>query len=713
MAKNFSASMLQGMLLGVFSALIFFIFEWLLSSIYAEISVRTYLFFFLLYLATGLIAGGFVGSFLKFISDRMQKFESIFQNPNLLPAAILSISFFLYGFYYLNEKITPGVGIFAPVSLAANLIYFLFTLLIFRIALGAPTKDRQPYFAYLTMAVLPLSLLLACNFRFFLWHAPVTFNQELFTATFGFGFVGLIGIGISRTLVSFASIKQVNVMSTLASTGLAIVFVGIIAWSGRPSTASYQIHEVKAPLQSQLKSPKNIIWIVMDTARRDHVSIYGDERKLTPNIDAFAKEALIFKRAVSSAPWTIPSHASMFTGMFPSKHAANRGVPGGKFTNPLSPENLTIAEILQSHGYDTACMAANVAGLSREFGFSQGFNYYFDGRPLAFHLLFGHALMRVPKSVRKNILRTNEICLTSEMNGIVFDWLERRSKAPPFFLFINLMEAHDGIEHIPEPYYSMLGYDKEKFDAVLKKIDQRKVVRFEQEITEKEIRMLETVVDRRVHYMDFHIGKLLEKLKSEGVYDDAFIIITSDHGELNGEHRSFGHNTDLYNELIWIPLIVKYPGNSNQGFSEQTVQNIDIMPELLHSLGIEIPEQVQGQPFAEVTHDIIAELFEQKKAQALLYPERYFRDLRAIFKNVDGDSLKYIWSSNGKDELYDMSSDVNESINLVEQKPEVVTHLDKYLSDWLNSFEPVKAGKGEMKYTKEIEERLRSLGYLK
>jgi len=159
---------------------------------------------------------------------------------------------------------------------------------------------------------------------------------------------------------------------------------------------------------------------------------------------------------------------------------------------------------------------------------------------------------------------------------------------------------------------------------------------------------------------------------------------------------------------------VKYPGAAKTGFSDRTVQNIDIMPELLMNLNIPIPEEVQGQPFNQVNHQIISELFEQKKAQALLFPERYYRDLRAIYSNVDGDSLKYIWSSIGKDEMYDMATDAFERNNLVQLKPEAVKKLEQELNSWLKSFSPIGSdSQGEIKYSKEVEERLRSLGYLK
>ncbi|MFQ5636725.1 MAG: sulfatase [bacterium] len=709
MTKSYAVYIFLGAVTGAIGGMILFSSELFLGSIYAQISPGTYLLFLAAYVTAGVFGGSLLGMLSKAVYDKFQPFKK--HEANFLPASFVLVLFFLYGFYYINEKLTPGVGVFAPLSLIANILFLLLSLVVFRIGLSSAAGTNQ-IASFFNIAALPLSGLVALNFRFFLWHSPEMATGELFVAVLSFGAIGIAGMTIARWLNTFAGKRTASLtlaLNLVAALGLLVVF----AWSGRPSAASFLSHE---PVVSSntLPSAKNIIWIVMDTARRDQISIYGGDRVLTPNIDALSEDALVFSQAVSSAPWTIPSHASMFTGMFPSKHAAHRGVPGGKFTNPLAKENVTIAEMLSERGFQTACVAANVAGLSRQFGLAQGFDYYFDGRPIAYSLFWGKLLSAMPEKFRANVLRTNEICLSSEINGIAFDWLEQRTPKEPFFLFINYMEPHDGVEYIPEPYHSLFGFDQAEYERVFSGFQQSKVVHFEQEVTPEQFEMVNRLLARRIYFMDHHIGNLIQKLQEGGLYDNAFIIITSDHGELNGEHNSFGHNTDLYNELVWVPLIVKYPGSAQTGVIHKTVQNIDIMPELLSQLGIEIPDEVQGQPFEQVSHEIIAELFEQKKAQALLYPERYYRDLRAIFANIGSDSLKYIWASNGKLELYDMRTDRKELNNLAEKKPEFVTRLDERMTQWESSFSPVTSdNKGKMKYTKEIQDRLRSLGYIK
>jgi len=712
MKKGNTKPVLTGASLGLSGGLILFFSELLAIYAHTEIDVRTYVFFLLLFLVTGTLGGALLGIFLNFLRNKFSSTKIVAENANFFPASFLASIYFLYGFYYINQILTPGMGMVQPVSLAANLLFAIFILVMFLVASGYPSSSKGAVRTFVESSLLPLGLLVALNVRLFIWQPPQTQTRELFFGVLGFGLAGVLGILISRTAAKLLANRPA--FSLIFNGVLTLFALYAFSLSGPPSASSFQIHPPANLTMMHPPNPKNVIWIVMDTARRDQISAYGGEPDRTPKIDAFAEGALVMNRAISSAPWTIPSHASMFTGMFPSKHGADRNVPGGKFTNPLVSENLTIAEILQSYGYDTACMAANVAGLSRNFGFDQGFNYYFDARPIAYYLLFGRVLVSLPQKFKANLLRLNEISLSSEINGIVFDWLKQRNPDVPFFLFINYMEPHDGVEYIPEPFYSMSGFKKSEYDRVMENLDQTKVVHFQQEVTPEQQEMFVKLLARRVYFLDYHIGKLLNKLREMELFDEALIIITSDHGDLNGEHHSFGHNTDLYNELIWVPLMVRYPGASKVGFSDQAVQNIDIMPEILNCLGIEIPQEVQGQPFEEVNHDIIAELFEQKKAQALLNPERYYRDLRAIYTKVNDDTLKYIWCSNGHDEMFDMLTDQNELNNIVPLKPEVVKHLEKRLDDWLKSFKPIGSDEsGKMKFTKEVEERLRSLGYLK
>lgn len=713
MKRNLFGMISVGSLLGLVGALLLFVSESIISNAYAEIHWRTYAFFFLLYAGLGLVIGSALGVFLHLSRRFFQKDFWRSENDSFLPAIYLAAFFFIYGSYFINEKLTAGVGMFAPLSLLADALYLGAALALFKLTVAIPREIKQTGWHFVEVSVLPLFALVATNLRFFAWQPPVTQTGELFLGLFSFGLAGLAGAFVTHLLHKVLSGQSALVR--LGGTMLAgVLLCAVFIISAAPSANSFFVSETTGKSAHRTSKSKNIIWIVMDTARWDHISLYGGERQTTPNLDEFAKDALVFNRAIATAPWTLPSHASMFTGMFPSKHAAHF-VDDAMFSTPLLPENVTLAEILGEHGYETAAVCANNAGLSRALGCSQGFQYYFDARPLVFSLFWGKVLLALPDDFRVDELWINEVCLASEINPVVESWLGQHNREKSFFLFINYMEPHGGIAFIPEPYDSMYGFSREKQAAIFEDFDADEIIHFKGQVTAGQRAFWTSYVHRKITFMDDYLGKLFAKLKAEGLYEDSIIIVNSDHGELFGEHNSFGHNTDLYNELIHVPMMVKYPQTEKTGRSDQLVQTVDIMPEVLSYLGIEIPPDVQGQPFAEANHQIVAELFQQQhNAHAKRFPDRYYRDLKAIYANVSGDSLKYIWASDNRTELFDLSLDPDEEKNVVREKLAASDTLQSRLIRWEKSFAPIKGtGHTNQIDKEELEKRLRSLGYIK
>lgn len=714
MKRSLSWILKNSILLSLCGALTLFLSEWLLSRFYAEINVRTYLFFLAMYVPAGVFGGLAFGFVLKLIFGLLRSQRWGMDRSTFLPAVFLGVYFYLYGFYYINEKLTARVDALAPLSLFADVAYLVLTLVVFRLALSFPHRARNGAVQFLEMAFLPLSLLVAVNLRFFAWQPPWTQTGELFAGVLSFGAAGVGGVGLSLVLARYVTKEgpAARRYGILALSATAI-FAGFII-SGAPSAASFDRVAGEFVDDHPVRNPKNVIWIVTDTARRDHISLYGASHHTTPNLDRFAQDAVVFDRAISAAPWTLPSHASMFTGMFPSKHGAHF-VGDAMFSTPLVPENVTVAEILSAHGYKTAGIVANNAGLSRQLGCHQGFQYYFDGRPLVFSLFWGKVLLSLPDDFRVDELWVNEVCLASEMEPLINCWLDENGQDGPFFLFVNLMEPHGGIAFIPEPYDSMYGFDRERQVEVFKDFDADKVVFFQAEVSAEHREFWQAYVHRKITFMDVYLGRLFDKLKEMGLYDDALIIVNSDHGELFGEHHSFGHNTDLYNDLIWVPMMIKYPNGARTGHTNKLVQTVDLMPEILSQLGIQIPPDVQGQPIDEANHPVIAELFQQQhNAHAKRSPGRYYRDLKAIFGSVAQDSLKYIWASNDQSELFDLTRDPRELKNIIAEKPAAVDTLQRRLERWVSSFQPVETN-GVTRQTdkEELEKRLRSLGYIK
>lgn len=715
----------RGATLGAMAGLLFGGAEVFCSSLFAEIHAYTHIFIVCLYVLAGSLGGAALDLALRFGERGLAKLNIKSDDRALCVSVFLAVYIFLYGLYYLNEKALSGIGIFALPSLIADLFFFLLCcgLAAFFYRFNRRRDfDSSLFFGFASVAFLPIILLVGATYHFFAWAALRVELWSIAGSMLVFVMLPMLGFLLEHALWKLFSSRLRHSLSGMLLRMLILVPLGGggIALLGPPRIDG---HEVARPPLSEsqrafLKGKPNIIWIVADTARRDRFSLYGYHRQTTPNIDAFAKDAVVFTRAIAAAPWTVPSHASMFTGMYPSKHGAHHS-GRRSICDPLPQANLTIAEILSGVGYSTACIAANNAGLSRGFALDQGFQLYFADLPSVYSLLWGKLLQQLPGKIKNDYLRINDLSLASEINPIVVEkvilsWVKKHH-ADPFFLFVNYMEPHGGINHIPQPYDSLFGFRRDLHDKIFEGFDQAKIVRKEKTVTEEQKAFHDAYTDRKIAFMDHHLGRLLDTFKEVGIYDGAMIIITSDHGNLFGEHFSFGHNTDLYNELIWVPLIVKYPRSMQRsGTEDKYVSNIDVMPEILSVAGLPVPEGVQGQPFAEVSHEIIAELFEQKNnAHARMNPQRYYRDLRAIYSN-DAGNLKYIYSSNGDGELFDLDADPAEIKNLAETMPDKVKALEARLESRLNSFEPVRDEDArEITSTDKLMERLRALGYVK
>ncbi|MBI1318047.1 MAG: sulfatase-like hydrolase/transferase [Candidatus Hydrogenedens sp.] len=271
----------------------------------------------------------------------------------------------------------------------------------------------------------------------------------------------------------------------------------------------------------------NVVFIVLDTLRRDRVHTFGGLRENSPDIDAFSNHAAIFQNAISPATWTTPSHASMFTGALSWQHGAGSWFRG--FT--LDPHWTTIAELARDQGYLTAAFTEG-GSLSGRFGFTQGFQQYSDGP--------------VFEGPRSGVAR-----LTLEE---AWGWVHDKAAAP-FFLFVQTYEIH-------APYCSPapLGV------AYVNPEDGGSNCIEEEDITDEEIgARASRLYDGGVLYTDGELGQFLDRMDQSGLLDNTLVVITSDHGEEFGEHGGYGHTTHIYPELCHVPLIIRPPGGLETG----------------------------------------------------------------------------------------------------------------------------------------------------
>jgi len=288
------------------------------------------------------------------------------------------------------------------------------------------------------------------------------------------------------------------------------------------------------------KKVRHIILISIDTCRADCLSCYGCQQKTTPNIDKLARQSVLFENVISAVPVTLPSHSTMLTGTIPHYHGAhtNNNYRLGEF-------NVTLAEMLQEKGYKTAAVIAAFV-LDARFGLSQGFDSYND-RFLG---------KREPGFVLER--------RAAETSKLAINWLAEHANED-FFLFLHYFDPH--AEYIPpEPFAS---------------------------------NFRENPYLGEIAYTDYCIGKVIDKLKSLGIYDSALLIVTSDHGESFGEHGEYTHGYFIYNTTIRVPLIFKLPGTNNAKRVKDIVGLIDVTPTILSQLGIAGPSHIQGKDLSD------------------------------------------------------------------------------------------------------------------
>ena len=338
--------------------------------------------------------------------------------------------------------------------------------------------------------------------------------------------------------------------------------LGTYAFWGNP--------EVFTQCQEPAKVP--VFLISCDTLRADRVSCYGYERPATPNLDAFAKECVLFENAIVQEAWTPTSHMTMLTGLYPKRH-------GLTATLNISEQIVTLAEALREAGYMTAGYVGHRWWLLPERGFAQGFDIY-----------------STPRSYRD----------VFEIHGLSGAWLDRH-RCSNVFLFLHNYDIHSKKGF-------MLPYDSEddRFRVfsktianppVFEPIERRELGaslflaaanRKECSITPEQEAYMSALYDDCVLKVDHAIGEFLEDLKARGLYENALIIITSDHGEAFGEHDAYMH-ADVYEHNIRVPLFVKFPGGRFAGRRvAEMVQLVDLYPTVLDVLGLDLPGTVDG-----------------------------------------------------------------------------------------------------------------------
>ena len=338
----------------------------------------------------------------------------------------------------------------------------------------------------------------------------------------------------------------------------------------------------------------NVLFVVLDTVRKDRLSVYGHDRPTSPTLESFAEEARRYEHAVAPAPWTLPVHASMFTGLYPSEHGATQ-------ENPYLEGAPTLAASLSAAGYDTCCYSSN-AWITPYTHLTDGFDdqdTFFKAMPgdlLSGPLARGWKFLNDHETVRGLADRivalgnavherlaagSGEDSKTPAIVDRTIDFVER---SDDFFAFINLMDAHLPY-HPPQEYVDEFapGVDSETDVCQNSKAYNIGATT----IDDEEWTDIRGLYDAEIRHMDAELSRLFTALQEADKWEDTMVVICADHGEMLGEHDLFGHEFNVYDPLVNVPLLVKHP-EMEPGNDESTqVELLDLYHTILDATGVE------------------------------------------------------------------------------------------------------------------------------
>ncbi|MFH1144131.1 MAG: sulfatase [Candidatus Eisenbacteria bacterium] len=469
----------------------------------------------------------------------------------------------------------------------------------------------------------------------------------------------------------------------------------------------------------------NILWILWDTVRADHLSLYGYERSTTPFLDTWAHDARVYDDCLSAANYTVPSHASFFTGLLTSQHGASND------HLYLDEDLTTIAELLSGAGYQTFLYSAN-PNISAEENFDQGFltvEHPWSEK----HLRSAMEILRdkvqpedhssgLPEKIRQGRVGKWDIKASGQLaEQALRDWLRLRRPAQPYFAFLNYMEAHR--PYIPPREYRARLMTPSQV-ALSYQIDRSWASQWSYtfgraDYSDEEIAVTAATYDAALAELDDLLRSLLTSLEADGQLENTIVVVTSDHGEHLGDHHMLGHQHSLYNALIHVPLVIRYPQRIAPGREPGPVMNYDLFPTLLELAGVEPPDAGGGAV------SLLAPLAERRRISEGLGvfrdpfaavqqmhpdwdPRPWDRELRALIEGRD----KFIWSSNGGHELYDYRDDPREERDRAAGETDVVARLAQTLDGAIAALERRAPADAAPEMPPAHRERLRSLGYI-
>ncbi len=404
----------------------------------------------------------------------------------------------------------------------------------------------------------------------------------------------------------------------------------------------------------------NVILVSFDALQAAHVGSLGYTRNVTPTIDAMAKEGFSFTRNVSVASWTVPASMTWFTGVYPSEHrltnkfAVFNPPAGNRLANlrELSPDLVTLAEVLKENGYATGGFTGN-AGVSGGFGYGQGFDRYFFEKGK-----FGSMGVSIPKAM---------------------DWL-KENRGKKFFMFLHGYDCHG--QNVPAGGFDYRfvdkGYDK-KFTgsaAEQEALREEGLEKGKVALRDEDVKFWRAIYDEKIQRTDAMFKGFLAQLEKMGLMDRTIFVLTSDHGTEFHEHGRFDHGFSLYDELIHVPLVIRLPGVKGGKVVTDQVSSLDVMPTILDLLDVKLSPRLRAQ----LRGSSLVPAFSRKTVAKDAYSETDYRQYTYKRSVTTKDGWKFIYTLEDKSrELYNLKADPGETKNLIASEPRRAYELEQQL----------------------------------
>jgi arylsulfatase A-like enzyme len=508
----------------------------------------------------------------------------------------------------------------------------------------------------------PAAVLAAYGLVFLSAMALLLTFRGLTTITYA---VLAVGIAARMAPPLLAHHRKLRRLMLVSLPGLVAVLAGLVAVDmGR---------EISAHRRSFARLPKpragapNVLFIVLDTVRAESLSLHGYGRKTSHHLTLLARDGVRFDRARASASWTLPSHASMFTGRWPHELSA-------RIDRPLDAAFPTLAEYLRDRGYATAGFIANTFFCNGWYGLGRGFIHYEDLAMTPLEILrssgLGRRLVKGSGALTRN--RPGAYFERKDaptINQQALAWIDGRPRDRPFFAFLNYYDAHDPYLASAEPArrFGRAPTARTEF-ATLQRwhtIDKTK-------LTPRDIELARDCYDDCIAGLDEQLGRLFAGLKERGLLDNTVVVVTSDHGEEFGERQGFGHGQSLHHEVIHVPLLIVAPSRVPSGrVVPGSVSLRDLPATLVDLLDLEAGSPFPGRSLADrwsvataapiaAAEPVLTEIVD-RPPQA---PPGWSPPCSLVV-----DETLYIRNGDGREEFYDLIADPAESKNLIGSAP--------------------------------------------